>query len=282
MGAAIDMAGVVVGRLTAIMPDTSQKLRRWVCVCECGVRVTIPTSALRSRTSQSCGCLKSDMVSARRTIDLSGQRFGRLVAVSRVSEKGNKSVKWLCRCDCGQTTQSSASNLRSGASQSRGCQRTETLTKHGGARKAGSSSEYTAWGNMKERCYNESNKEFANYGDRGVYVCDGWRNDAAAFLCDMGPKPSRDHSVDRRDNNGSYTCGKCDDCIAKGAPMNCRWATRSEQMRNTRANVMLTYGGDTMPLVAWAERLGLTHTCLVYRLNLGWSVDRALSTGPKT
>lgn len=77
---------------------------------------------------------------------------------------------------------------------------------------------------MKGRCNRPSHKQFADYGGRGITVCERWQNDFAAFVADMGEKPSRLHSIDRRDNNAGYH------------PANCRWATKLEQTRNRRCS----------------------------------------------
>lgn len=97
------------------------------------------------------------------------------------------------------------------------------VTKHGESSVLGSgaSPEYTAWRNMRARCLNSGHPLYANYGGRGITICDRWR-DFAAFREDMGTRPSRAHSIDRRDNSIGY------------GPENCRWATTTEQTRNRR------------------------------------------------
>jgi len=81
--------------------------------------------------------------------------------------------------------------------------------------------EYLAWYKLIHRCCDPCAAGFVRYGGRGIRVCERWRHDFMAFLADMGPRPSSAHSIDRRDNDGHYE------------PGNCRWATRSQQMRNT-------------------------------------------------
>lgn len=95
--------------------------------------------------------------------------------------------------------------------------------------------EYRAWHSMKQRCLNPNCSRWDKYGGRGIAICQIWLDSFEAFLADMGPRPSQDHSIDRVDNDGDYE------------PGNCRWATRSEQQRNKggyRADHKLPRGQD--------------------------------------
>lgn len=153
-------------------------------------------------------------------IDITGHRFGRLVAISYVNPK-----RWLCRCDCGTETIIPGDNLRRAITKSCGCLRTEVTRsrsyKHGHNIRGHRSSSYRSWANMIERCTNPHDTDWKNYGGRGIAVCDRWRHSFEAFLEDMGEKPPG-HSIDRINNDGNYE------------PGNCRWATASEQQHNKR------------------------------------------------
>lgn len=116
---------------------------------------------------------------------------------------------------------------------------------------------------MRGRCLNTKHKDYADYGGRGVTVCDRWKT-FDNFIADMGPAPAN-ATVERIDNNGNYE------------PKNCRWATRAEQGRNKRNNRFLTYDGKTQHLTAWARDLGIAHSTLRERLERGWPVEKALS-----
>lgn len=126
--------------------------------------------------------------------------------------------------------------------------------------------EYRAWVAMRHRCYVKTTRDYANYGGRGITVCERWRESYDNFLADMGCKPSPRHSIDRIDNFGPYS------------PENCRWATQSEQNRNRRSCRLLEFQGRTQTLVAWVEEYGLTRQTVSYRLRRGWSLGRALTT----
>lgn len=125
-------------------------------------------------------------------------------------------------------------------------------------------SEYRIWSGMRSRCENPSRHEFPNYGGRGIMVCPEWSS-FNRFYADMGPRPSLRHSLDRIDNDGPYS------------PENCRWATPSQQLRNRRNNVLLTYEGRTATLSEWSEILGINRSTMAGRVNDGLSIEMILS-----
>jgi hypothetical protein len=98
---------------------------------------------------------------------------------------------------------------------------------------------------MIERSANQKRQAWKNYGGRGIIVCERWRYNYAAFLVDMGRKPSPELTLERKDNDGPYS------------PSNCRWATRKEQNRHTRLNRIVTVDGQTAPISELCERFGL-------------------------
>jgi len=127
-------------------------------------------------------------------------------------------------------------------------------------------SEYKAWINMKDRCFNPNHSRYSDWGGRGITVCDRWKNSFKNFLADMGMKPSPKHSIDRIDNDGDY------------CPENCRWATRVEQENNKSTNRLITIACVTLTMAQWTKEMGFAKSVIQDRLNLGWSEYKAVMT----
>jgi len=135
---------------------------------------------------------------------------------------------------------------------------------HGHAARGAHSLTYKSWRAMLDRCGNAKHEHYANYGGRGIMVCERWQ-DFEAFLADLGPRPSRAHSLEREDGDGNYE------------PGNVRWATRTEQARNRRTSRVVEMDGEKLTVAEWAERYGLARQVVVSRLERGWDLRRALT-----
>lgn len=167
-----------------------------------------------------------------RLVDLTGQRFGRLVVLERCETvKHGEHVKWLCRCDCGRTVKVASNSLRFDNTQSCGCLRIEHAMKHVDEyRKHGLSAErlYAVWKSIVNRCANPNNKRYKDYGGRGIKVCDEWLHDYESFrdwayATGYDPTAKRNIcTIDRIDNDGNYE------------PSNCRWVDMKVQCANKR------------------------------------------------
>ena len=171
-----------------------------------------------------------------RVKDLTGKRFGRLFVIRRSpTPDWRNEVCWITKCDCGNVTTIGARNLSGGGTNSCGCLRREVSRalgrsgtgnaakqpKHGHTSAKHPSRTYSSWRSMLARCHDREEKTYSRYGARGLSVCKAWRDNFAAFLNDMGERPTGT-TIDRRDNRFGYFAS------------NCRWATSTEQSLNRR------------------------------------------------
>ena len=200
------------------------------------------------------------------TKDITGQKFHHLTAIRRV-ENRNGRVAWEFRCDCGNTIYLNKDRVVGGNDHSCGCQRRKQCGSLCYTHGKTDTPLYDIWRGMKQRCYNSNVSNYCNYGGRGITVCDEWKDNFQAFY-DWAKSSGYEHglSIDRINNDGDYS------------PENCRWANRTEQSNNTRHNKHLTYNGKTQTVSQWARELNMVDGTLRTRLNLGWSVEKALTT----
>lgn len=206
--------------------------------------------------------------------NLTGKRFGKLVASKCVGKDRHNNAVWLCRCDCGREKTVASRSLVSGNTRSCGCLETGRFINGLGGKRHGGSNErlYRVWGGMRNRCYDENRPEYPNYGGRGIRVCDEWLHDYAAFrkwAYENGFDPDLsgyECSIDRIDVNGDYR------------PDNCRWIPMSEQGWNTRRIGMIEYRGEPMTLVEASGLYGIAAKTIKGRLKRGWPVERAVET----
>ena len=158
-----------------------------------------------------------------RSIDLTGQRFGRLTVEKRAGTSQNGNVLWACKCDCGNITVVKGYSLKNSITRSCGCLIAESTKDRNTTHGLRKTRLYRIWANMKDRCLNSNAPGYLYYGGRGITICDEWKNDFLQFYdWAMANGYADDLSIDRIDNDKGYN------------PDNCRWATHSEQMRNRR------------------------------------------------
>lgn len=199
-----------------------------------------------------------------RSVDIAGNRYGRLVALEKV--QGTRTT-WLFKCDCGNTVSLHISKILCGQLScgclSRECKRkfAEGLTTHGESK----TKLYRKYRGMLDRCYRKDCRNYGRYGGRGIYVCDEWRNDFLAFrdwAYSTGYDPALDgrteQSLDRINNDGPYS------------PDNCRWTTALEQQKNRSITTVYEFNGEQITASHFADMFGIRDKAFVYgRLKRG-------------
>ena len=188
--------------------------------------------------------------------------FGRLTVIKRDTMVG----RWICKCECGNTTSVRADHLNDGHVKSCGCLTAESsrkrFTKHG----MSNSRLHGIWVGMRQRCNNPKNTSYGNYGGRGIKVCEAWSNNFQTFYDWAVLNGYSDElSIDRVDTDGNYE------------PSNCRWATAYLQERNKRNNRTVDADGTEMILADYCEKYGLSYHMVLKRLLRGWEMSDAIT-----
>lgn len=183
-----------------------------------------------------------------------------------------------CRCVCGVVRDVVQKEILRGTSKSCGCLKAlfARLTRHRKTAPRPSFiaptslclKERKAWNDLRSRCSNPKNRNYPNYGGRGITVCERWSESFDNFFADMGTAPTPAHSLDRIDNDKGYS------------PENCRWASWREQARNKRGVLRVEYNGLNLPLSEWQDLTGVEAGVIRSRIQLGWSPLKALTTRP--
>lgn len=200
-------------------------------------------------------------------IDLTGKTFGKWIVLSYAGmHDGDYAKFWNCLCQgCGAEREVSGNALKQGSTSScRKCQRRVPPTptvKHGMT----GTPEYTAWSAMKDRCYRDKNC-WHNYGGRGIVVCKEWLGSFQAFFDHVGKKPSKEHQLDRINNDGNYE------------PGNVRWVLPVQNHRNKRTNRLLIVDGVSKTATEWCEQYGIHPNTLWKRLESGMDHASAVKT----
>lgn len=202
--------------------------------------------------------------------DITGQRFGRLVVISRaenhITSGGYPVTMWNVRCDCGTEKVVRGSDMKKGRINSCGCLiRTDPAAKKHG--ETGSKLFYIYYG-MKDRCNNPRNKKYEYYGGKGIAVSPEW--DTFEKFRDWANKNGYQPglTIDRIDGDKGYS------------PENCRWITLAEQQSHKSNSILITCDGKTKTASQWAKELGVTPAFLRSRRKAGWT-DEEIITIPK-
>jgi hypothetical protein len=205
-----------------------------------------------------------------RFTDLTDQRFGRLVVIAKDLTSTRPHVSsWWCRCDCGVIKSIARNHLVRQHKQTKscGCSRGEYVRQNKTTHGKYYTPEYGVWLGMKNRCQNnDGGRTWQDYGGRGITVCERWQT-FINFLEDMGPRPSKDHTLERKDNSLGYF------------PGNVIWLPKSQQGQNTRLNHNITVDGVTKCIAQWAREKGIHPSTISKRLyQMGWDEISAVLT----
>lgn len=260
MGKVKDLTGQRFHKLVALKClGIKNHKSQWLCMCDCGNSIVVASDKLKSGNTKSCGCLKPQFV------DLTGMIFGNLIVIKRMPNNKRGNAVWKCDCKCGSTVFAATDSLKNGNTQGCGCKSKETarirsLNSHRRTRV------YSIYNCMKQRCYNQNNKGYKNYGGRGIKICEEWLNDYAKFY-DWAIKSGYkdDLTIDRIDVNGNYE------------PLNCKWSTCKEQNNNRRSSIYLSYQGKTQTIYDWSIETGIKYSKLLRRFHENWPPGKILN-----
>lgn len=199
-------------------------------------------------------------------INLVGKKYGRLLVIEKADlVKGH--VRWLCKCDCGNECIVHGSALKSGNTTSCGCYKTENAKKMYSGVRQNDKRLYAVWNGIKQRCLNENNKSYHNYGGRGIKLDPAWADKYENFYnWAIQAGYQKGLELDRIDNNGDY-------CAS-----NCRFVSKEIQANNKRNVKLYTINGVTKSLPQWCREYGQEYFLVRQRVfKLGWTIEDALS-----
>lgn len=175
-----------------------------------------------------------------------GEKYGRLTPIEVVGRNKHGLLLYKCVCDCGNTKIIGSRYLTDGKTVSCGCKRGNGT--HNGIT-------YKSWITAKQRCNNPNNHNYANYGGRGIKVCDRWLHSFENFLEDMGERPSKEYTLDRIDVNGNYE------------PSNCKWSNHIEQANNRRdCHYIIDVDGEKITISQFSRKHNLNLSNVFYEL----------------
>lgn len=191
---------------------------------------------------------------------LIGKSFGRLMVIGLSGVDKHQKRLWVCKCVCGtEDLKITTGDLMMSKRVSCGCKKSDDTSLRNFVHGDYGSTEYHSYCSMKDRCGNANNKQYADYGGRGISVCDRWMDSKSGFINfinDMGRKPTPNHTLDRYpNNNGNYE------------PTNCRWATTQQQNNNKRSNRHIEYNGVIYTRQGFANKIKIHSSQITYHLN---------------
>lgn len=195
--------------------------------------------------------------------EMIGKRFGNWIVLEKTDERDKQhgTIRYLCKCDCGKLQVVNGYSLRKGISKY--CTSCKNSKRFSNSIRSKNIRLNNIYNGMVNRCYYKSNREYKNYGGRGITICKEWLENKMAFYeWSLENGYQNNLTIDRINVNGNYE------------PSNCRWATKIEQANNTRTNRTIEYNGEKKTLAEWARILNMSQQKLRYRLN-NWNIEKA-------
>lgn len=248
-----DLTNQRFGMLVAKCPTNERKngCIVWYCECDCGGNKKAPSGELTRGNITSCGCKK--------IIDLTGKRFGRLVARCRSHKDKKNKWHWICDCDCGESIVVPEGDLNFGKYKSCGCLKLEKFVQRTTTHNKTKTRLHRIWTGMKQRCLNPNNNGYKHYGGRGIMICQEWINDFQSFYdWAINNGYSDELSLDRINVNGNYE------------PNNCRWADEHTQANNKQDTVYVDVNNETHTISEWSELVSLPSNTIGRRVKDGY------------
>lgn len=273
-----DLTGMKFNRLTALKINEERSGKGqiyWDCVCDCGNTSVVKSTNLMNGHVKSCGCLAKEnikkIIHKRQFIDKIGKRYNNFIVLEQVPSEDGK-VLWKCRCDCGR--EFVLGNRQIFRKKSCGCMNTNNINNpysditffvdSGMISRKTYNRLKQEWNSMRTRC-RENYHDSHVYFYRGITVCEEWSSFRAFALWALANGYADNLTLDRIDNDKSYS------------PDNCRWATWKTQQNNKRNNAWITYQGKTQTLKQWSDELNLSYSMLRGRYKNGWKVPMLFS-----
>lgn len=195
--------------------------------------------------------------------NLIGQKFNKLSVIQRAKNSKSGNIRWLCKCECGKYTIVSSQNLKTGHTKSCGClNKNATYITHNKSK----TKLYKIWQGMKKRCFNKNEEHYKYYGERGIIVCDEWKNDFMSFYNWAINNEYKDNfTIERIDVNGNYE------------PSNCKWVTFQEQGYNKTNSKLYELNGEIKCLSQWCKLYNVDYHLVYKRLQRGWDLKSSLT-----
>lgn len=193
--------------------------------------------------------------------DITGEKFGKLTAISYNGSTKDGRAKWLCICECGNETTVLASSLKSGNTTSCGCVLRSKIKQHG----MSGTKIYQVWLSMKTRCNNQRSNRYEYYGGRDITYGQNWES-FEDFYTDMNEEYSDGLTLDRKDSNQGYS------------KSNCRWVNHTVQNNNKSDNILLYHNGRLITVKEVSKLTGLSITTIYNRKQRGWSDKKVITT----